>query len=78
VLGGPSRAIPSSRTTFARKLRTAAAIRPMGSPSDVIKAGLTQMGFDPLILSLFTKSGISSQGAMANRMLVVVHFSTDT
>jgi hypothetical protein len=36
------------------------------------------MGFDPLVPSVFMKSGISNEGAMANRMLEVVHFSTDT
>jgi mono/diheme cytochrome c family protein len=34
------------------------------------------MGFDPLVLSAFMKSGISNQGAMANQMFEVVHFST--
>jgi mono/diheme cytochrome c family protein len=43
---------------------------------DITKAGLTQMGFDPLVLSAFMKSGISNQGAMANQMFEVVHFST--
>jgi mono/diheme cytochrome c family protein len=43
---------------------------------DITKAGLTQMGFDPLVLSAFMKSGISNNGAMANQMFEVVHFST--
>lgn len=43
---------------------------------DITKAGLTQMGFDPLVLPAFMKSGISNQGAMTNQMFEVVHFST--
>lgn len=43
---------------------------------NITKAGLTQMGFDPLVFSTFMKSGISAQGAMTNQMFEVVHFST--
>ncbi|RFB80693.1 cytochrome c [Methylovirgula sp. 4M-Z18] len=43
---------------------------------DITKAGLTQMGFEPSVLASFMKSGISNQGAMANQMFEVVHFST--
>ncbi|MGN6463284.1 MAG: cytochrome c [Pseudolabrys sp.] len=43
---------------------------------DITKAGLTQMGFDPLVFTTFMKSGISAQGAMTNQMFEVVHFST--
>ncbi len=43
---------------------------------DITKAGLTRMGFDPLVFASFMKSGISAQGAMTNQMFEVVHFST--
>lgn len=43
---------------------------------DITKAGLTRMGFDPLVFANFMKSGISAQGAMTNQMFEVVHFST--
>lgn len=43
---------------------------------DITKEGLARMGFDPPTLARFMKAGISAQGAMANRMLEVVHFST--
>ncbi|SFB86055.1 Cytochrome c, mono-and diheme variants [Bosea sp. CRIB-10] len=43
---------------------------------DITKAGLTRMGFDPLVFTGFMKSGISAQGAMTNQMFEVVHFST--
>ncbi|RYE75038.1 MAG: c-type cytochrome, partial [Hyphomicrobiales bacterium] len=43
---------------------------------DITKAGLTRMGFDPLVFAGFMKSGISAQGAMTNQMFEVVHFST--
>ncbi|MDH6232173.1 mono/diheme cytochrome c family protein [Mesorhizobium soli] len=43
---------------------------------DITKEGLAQMGFDPHILSVFMKSGLSAQGAMTGQMFDVVHFST--
>jgi hypothetical protein len=59
----------------ARRLLQGALLDGIVAP-DITKAGLTQMGFDPLVLSAFMKSGISDQGAMANQMFEVVHFST--
>ena len=43
---------------------------------DITKEGLARMGFDPLTLARFMKSGLSAQGSMTNQMLEVVHFST--
>lgn len=43
---------------------------------DISKDGLARMGFDPVLLPAFMKSGISAQGAMTNQMFEVVHFST--
>jgi mono/diheme cytochrome c family protein len=43
---------------------------------DITKEGLIRMGFDASLLAGFMKSGISAQGAMANQMFDVVHFST--
>lgn len=43
---------------------------------DITKDGLARMGFDPLLLASFMKSGLSAQGAMTNQMFEVVHFST--
>ncbi len=43
---------------------------------DITKEGLTRMGFDPQSLVRFMKTGLSAQGAAANQMLEVVHFST--
>ncbi|WP_315920610.1 cytochrome c [Mesorhizobium sp. SP-1A] len=43
---------------------------------DITKDGLARMGFDPQLLPVFMKSGISAQGAMTNQMFDVVHFST--
>ncbi|MPZ57574.1 MAG: c-type cytochrome [Rhizobiales bacterium] len=43
---------------------------------DITKGGLTRMGFDPLTLARFMKSGLSAQGSMTNQMFEVVHFST--
>ena len=43
---------------------------------DITREGLAQMGFDPLSLATFMKTGLSAQGSMANQMFEVVHFST--
>lgn len=43
---------------------------------DITKDGLQRMGFDPQLLPVFMKSGLSAQGAMTNQMFDVVHFST--
>lgn len=43
---------------------------------DITKDGLARMGFDPVLLPAFMKSGIAAQGAMTNQMFEVVHFST--
>lgn len=43
---------------------------------DITKDGLTRMGFDPVLLPAFMKTGLSAQGAMTNQMFEVVHFST--
>jgi mono/diheme cytochrome c family protein len=43
---------------------------------DITREGLARMGFDAPLLAGFMKSGISAQGAMANQMFDVVHFST--
>lgn len=43
---------------------------------DITKEGLTRMGFDPLTLARFMKTGLSAQGSMTNQMFEVVHFST--
>ncbi|WP_248307974.1 cytochrome c [Bosea sp. AS-1] len=43
---------------------------------DITKEGLTRMGFDPLTLAAFMKSGLSVQGSMTHQMFEVVHFST--
>lgn len=42
----------------------------------ITKAGLTQMGFDPVTLASFMKSGLSAQGGMTGSMFEVVHYST--
>lgn len=43
---------------------------------DITKEGLARMGFDPLTLARFMKSGLSAQGSMTHQMFEVVHFST--
>ncbi|ARQ02518.1 cytochrome c [Pseudorhodoplanes sinuspersici] len=43
---------------------------------DITKEGLTRMGFQPLTLAQFMKSGVSALGSMTNQMFEVVHFST--
>lgn len=43
---------------------------------DITKDGLSQMGFDPLVLAAFMKSGLSAQGGMTNQMFEVVHLSS--
>lgn len=43
---------------------------------DITKEGLVRMGFDPLTLARFMKSGLSAQGSMTHQMFEVVHFST--
>ncbi|MBN8944576.1 MAG: cytochrome c [Rhizobiales bacterium] len=43
---------------------------------DITKAGLQAMGFDPVTLARFMKSGLSAQGGMTGPMFDVVHLST--
>lgn len=43
---------------------------------DITKPGLIAMGFDPVSLARFMKTGLSAQGSMTNQMFEVVHFST--
>ena len=43
---------------------------------DITEEGLARMGFDPLSLASFMKTGLSAQGSMTNQMFEVVHFST--